>query len=218
MPGQLANKVVVELTADQKQSIAILSAVQAHLALIKDHSEIVQDWDEHRSGESLITLVRYEWLELYCYIDTVLVKGCMREKLYERVLATLQFCIITCMSTAALDQPLDMFLKTLSKTVASVRELSITGLEEMKEQVIPLLNDVCENSKVDDRITPLLRLIQILKQCFMMKVDEQIVENKMDMFVPGMVEEAEGRKFRYEGTLRKRTHKGKYKTYRVCNE
>ena len=58
MPNQRENKVIVELTADEKQSLSLLAAVQAHLALLNegiDNSGIIVvlvKWLKHSSDVS----------------------------------------------------------------------------------------------------------------------------------------------------------------------
>lgn len=112
-----------------------------------------------------------------------------------------------------MDLPERSFLDVLQRTVSSVRE---TSGQELQTQGAQLLEGVCDGSKDSvDRIVQLDRLITIVRDCYLLSLDSKIVEDKMDLFVKGSVEECEGRKFLYDGMLTKRTHKGKYLTYRV---
>ena len=54
-----------------------------------------------------------------------------------------------------------------------------------------------------------------MRSCKIGLVQTVVVEDKMEMLVPGSVEECDGRKFIYDGMLTKLTHKGKKLTYRV---
>ena len=212
MPNQRENKVVVELTADEKQSISLLAAVQAHLALLKEYRGNKQLWNHHRSSEVVETLFRCEWLELDVYLDTVLVKGHLRPELMELALDTLKFCLIICW-TLKMDLPERSFLDVLQRTVSSVRE---TSGQELQTQGAQLLEGVCDGTKDNvDRIVQLGRLISIVRDCYFLSLDSKIVEDKMELLVKDSVEDCEGRKFLYDGMLTKRTRKGKNLTYRV---
>ena len=58
MPGQLENKVVVELTPSQKHHIAVLQGVNAHIALLKEYRFSKVIFDDCRSSDVVSTLFR----------------------------------------------------------------------------------------------------------------------------------------------------------------
>ena len=77
--------------------------------------------------------------------------------------------------------------------------------------------DVIDDGEKEDvvKMLHLEKLISLLKDCYSASLDLKKVEDKMELFKPGSVPEAEGRKFLYDGVLTKRTHRGVLKEYRV---
>ena len=179
---------------------------------MKEYRNSAQPWDHHRSGEVVETLFRCEWLELDVYLDTVLVKGCLRAELVELALDTLKFCLIACW-TLKMELPERSFLDVLQRMMSSLRE---TSGEELQTQGAQLLEIVRDRSRDNvDRIMQIGRLLTLVRDCYLLSLDSKVVEDKMEMLVPGSVEECDGRKFIYDGMLTKLTHKGKKLTYRV---
>ena len=212
MPGQLENKVVVELTPSQKHHIAVLQGVNAHIALLKEYRFSKVIFDDCRSSDVVSTLFRCVWLEFDIYLDNVLVKGHLRSLLLEKSLDTLRFCLITCW-TLNMDLPEKSFIDILRRTTASLRE--IVGNESLNE-VNRELDIVCdENMEVVTRMMHLNNLISYLKDYFSFAIDTIKMENKLELFKKDTVPPCEGRKYIYDQHLVKKTHKGVLKDYTV---
>ena len=212
MPNTNEKRVVIELPPLEKEHNALLASTQSHLALLKEYRSSMQGFEKLRAVDVIETMWRCIWLEFAIYLDTVLVKGYLREELLEKSLDMLRFCIMTCW-TLSLDVPEMAFLDILKRATSSLKdttghELKMEGSKEL---------DIVLHEKKDEvsRIFHLDRLIAFLKDCFIMSLDNKIVDDKLDLFVEGSIEPEGGRKFIYDGMLTKKTHRGKLRTYRV---
>lgn len=213
MPNQNEKRVVVELPPDEKEHNALLAATQTHMALLKDYRLAFQLFDNQRSADMIETMWRCLWLEFAVYLDTVLVKGYLREELFEKSLDMLRFCLMTSWELK-LEAPDKAFIDILQRTTGSLKdttghELHIDGSKELDS----VMN---EKNEYISRVFHLDSLISILKDCLMLSLDTKKVDDKMELFVDGSVPPEEGRKFIYDGMLTKRTHRGNLRTYRVC--
>lgn len=214
MPNQLTDKknVVIELSPQEKHNQMLLKAVQTHVALLKEYRFSSQSFDHCRSSDIVSTLFRCLWLEFYIYLDNVLVKGHLRSLLLGNSLDTLRFCLMTCW-TLQMELPEKSFIDILRRTTASLREiLSNESLNEVNCDLDIVCNEKAESIT---RMIHMGQLISTLRELFETAISAMQVEDKMELFVPGSVPPSEDRKYIYDHTLTKITHKGVHKQYTV---
>ena len=211
MPNQVENK-VVELPPAQKEHIALLSCVQTHIALLKEYRVNIQLFDKGRSSDTIETLFRCIWLELDIYLDVVLVKGHLQNELLAKSLDILRFCLMSCWFLS-LDAPEKSFVDVMTRVTGQLRDSMSQELQSEAAKDLDVIDDGEKEDVV--KMLHLEKLISLLKDCYSASLDLKKVEDKMELFKPGSVPEAEGRKFLYDGVLTKRTHRGVLKEYRV---
>lgn len=214
MPNQLTDKknAVIELSPQEKHNQMLLKAVQTHVALLKTYRVTSIQFDHCRSSDIVSTLFRCVWLEFYIYLDNVLVKGHLRPLIFGNALDTLRFCLMTCWSLQ-MDLPEKSFIDILRRTTTSLREIvSNESLNEVNCELDIVCDENAENIK---RMMHMGQLIFHLKELFSMAINAMQMEDKLELFVPGSVPPGEDRKYIYDHTLTKITHKGVLKEYTV---
>lgn len=211
MPNQNEKRVVIELPPNEKEHNALLASTQSHLALLKEYRASTESFEKLRSADLVETMWRFIWLESDIYLDTVLVKGKMRDILLEQTLDILRFCLMSSW-ILQLDAPTIAFSEVLKRTIHSLRD---TVGQEFKQEGLKEFETIQNEKDYVLRIVHLDRLIATLKDSFMLDMDEKKVDDKMELFTKGSVPPKEGRRFIYDGMLTKRTRRGKLRTYRV---